>query len=164
MQSRCQISGICLTIANPKACFLPLNRSYYTLKATVRIAERSLAANSGKPLDGIYTSFNRRLCRPFVRLLSHTRVTPNPLSFGGLLVAIVAGLLFARGSYVNDVRGALLFFVSGLFDEMDGMLARIKFRESAFGTWLEGFVDNGTYLVVFAESLSAFIGNTATGR
>ena len=33
---------------------------------------------------------------------------------------------------------------------MDGMLARITFRESAFGTWLEGLVDNITYLVVFS--------------
>ena len=121
-----------------------------TSEATVRIAERFLVAHSGKPLDGIYSSFNRRLCRPFVRLLSHTQVTPNALTFGGLLVAILGGLLFARGSYVNYVGGALLFFVSGLFDEMDGMLARIKFRESAFGTWFEGLVDNITYLIVFA--------------
>jgi phosphatidylglycerophosphate synthase len=121
-----------------------------TSEDTIRIAERFLVANSGKPLDGIYTSFNRRLCRPFVRLLSHTRVTPNALTFGGLLVAILGGLLFARGSYFNYVGGALLFFVSGLFDEMDGMLARIKFSESAFGTWLEGLVDNITYLVIFA--------------
>jgi phosphatidylglycerophosphate synthase len=121
-----------------------------TSQAAVQTAERFLVANSGKPLDGIYSSFNRRLCRPFVRFLTHTRVTPNALTFGGLLVAILAGLLFARGSYVYYVAGALLFFVSGLFDEMDGMLARIKFRESAFGTWLEGFVDNITYLVIFA--------------
>jgi phosphatidylglycerophosphate synthase len=121
-----------------------------TSQAAVRIAERFLVATSGKPLDGIYSSFNRRLCRPFVRLLSHTRVTPNTLTFGGLLVAILGGLLFARGSYFNYVGGAVLFFVSGLFDEMDGMLARIKFRESAFGTWFEGFVDNISYLVIFA--------------
>jgi phosphatidylglycerophosphate synthase len=127
-----------------------LNGIPVTSEPTVRIAERFLVANSGKPLDGIYTSFNRRLCRPFVRLLSHTRVTPNALTFGGLLIAILGALLYARGSYVNYVGGALLFFVSGLFDEMDGMLARIKFRESAFGTWLEGFVDNITYLVIFA--------------
>jgi phosphatidylglycerophosphate synthase len=77
-------------------------------------------------------------------------VTPNVVTFGGLLVAVLGGLFFARGSYINYVCGALLFFVSGLFDEIDGMLARIKFRESAFGTWLEGLVDNITYLVVFA--------------
>jgi phosphatidylglycerophosphate synthase len=121
-----------------------------TSRATVGIAERFLVAKSGKPLDGIYSSFNRRLCRPFVRLLTHTRVTPNALTFSGLLFAILGGLMFARGSYLNYVGGALLFFGSGLFDEMDGMVARIKFRESAFGTWLEGFVDNATYLVVFA--------------
>ena len=121
-----------------------------TSRATVRIAERFLVAHSGKPTDGIYSSFNRRLCRPLVRLLTHTRVTPNAVTFAGLLVAIFAALLFARGSYFNYVAGALLFFVSGLFDEVDGMLARIKFRESAFGTWFEGLVDNVTYLAIFA--------------
>jgi phosphatidylglycerophosphate synthase len=121
-----------------------------TSRATVRIAEQFLVANSGKPLDGIYSTFNRRLCRPFVRLLTHTRVTPGVITLAGLLVAILGALLFARGSYVNYLGGALLFFVSGLFDEMDGMLARIKFRESTFGTWFEGFVDNITYLAVFA--------------
>jgi phosphatidylglycerophosphate synthase len=107
-------------------------------------------AHSGKPLDGIYSKFNRLLCRPAVRLLTHTGITPNSVTLGGLVVAIVAALLFARGSYANYVGGALLFFLSGLFDEMDGMLARIKFTESAFGTWFEGFVDNATYLLVFS--------------
>ena len=38
--------------------------------------------------------------------------------------------------------GAVLFYVAGLFDEMDGMLARLKFAESPRGTWLEGFADH----------------------
>ena len=117
--------------------------------ATLEVAERFLVARSGKPTDGIYSNFNRRLCWPFVRLLSHTKATPNAITLAGLVVAILGAFLFARGSYANYVAGALLFFVSGLFDEMDGMIARIKFRESAFGTWFEGFVDNITYLAVF---------------
>ncbi len=121
-----------------------------TSRADVARAERFLVAHSGKPLDGIYSKFNRLLCRPAVRLLTHTGVTPNWVTVGGLVVAIVAALLFARGSYANYVGGALLFFLSGLIDEMDGMLARIKFMESAFGTWFEGFVDNATYLLVFS--------------
>ena len=120
-----------------------------TSPATASVAERFLVAHSGKPTDGIYSNFNRRLCWPVVRLLSHTRVTPNALTLAGLLVAILGAFMFARGSYANYVAGALLFFLSGLFDEMDGMMARIKFRESAFGTWFEGFVDNVTYLAVF---------------
>src|SRR5262249_54775866 len=45
---------------------------------------------------------------------------------------------------------ALLFFLSGLLDEVDGMLARVRFSDSPFGTWLEGTVDNITYLLLFA--------------
>jgi phosphatidylglycerophosphate synthase len=121
-----------------------------TSRKTISEAERFLVAHSGKPADGIYSEFNRRLCRPVVRLLAHTSVTPNALTITGLLVAILAAFLFAGGSYVYYLAGALLFFVSGLFDEMDGMVARLKFQESTFGTWLEGFVDKITYLAVFA--------------
>ena len=112
-------------------------------------AERWLAAHSGKPLDGIYTSFNRRLCRPAVRALAHTAVSPNAVTLAGLFVACVSAYFFSRGSYLFSVTGALLFFLSGLLDEIDGMLARIKFSDSAFGTWFEGSVDNLSYLLLF---------------
>jgi phosphatidylglycerophosphate synthase len=113
-------------------------------------AERFLVRNSGKLTDGIYSTINRTLCRPIVRALTHTGVTPNCVTLTGLVVAVIAALTYARGTYWAYVCGAVLFFVSGLIDEMDGMLARLKFRESAFGTWFEGFVDNATYLFLFA--------------
>lgn len=113
-------------------------------------AERFLVAKSGKPTDGIYSNFNRKLSRPFVRFLTHTRATPNMVTLAGLLVAILSAFLYARGSYASYIAGAILFFISGLIDEMDGMLARLKFLESTFGTWFEGFVDNVTYLLLFA--------------
>lgn len=113
-------------------------------------AERFLIAHSGKVLDGIHTSFNRRLCRPFVRLLSHTSITPNQVTFAGVIVSVLSAIAFAQGTYIQNVLGALIFFVAGLFDEMDGMLARVKFMESPRGTWLEGFADGLSYLLVFA--------------
>ena len=64
-------------------------------------AGRFLVAHSGKPLDGIYSQFNWLLCRPLVRLLTHTCVTPNWVTVGGSVVAILAALMFARGSYPN---------------------------------------------------------------
>ena len=120
-----------------------------TSASRIREAERFLVAHSGKPSDGIYSRFNRLLCRPAVRLLSHTPVTPNWVTLGGLVVGILAAFMYAQGFYASYVAGALLFFLSGLFDEADGMLARIKFRESVFGTWFEGFVDETTYLLLF---------------
>lgn len=112
-------------------------------------AEQFLVAHSGKVLDGIHTSFNRRLCRPFVRMLSHTSVTPNAVTFGGIAVSVVSAIAFARGTYWWSVLGALLFYIAGLFDEMDGMLARLKFAESPRGTYLEGFADGLSYLLLF---------------
>lgn len=114
-----------------------------------REAERFLVRRAGKVLDGIHTSFNRYLCRPVVRWLSHTRITPNAVSIGGLLVALLSCFAFMFGLYWLDVLGAGLFFVAGLFDEVDGMLARIKFMDSPFGCWLEGFIDAVSYLLLF---------------
>jgi len=123
--------------------------SVVTSHNSAKAAERWLVAHSGKPLDGIYSRFNRWLCRPFVRVLAHTPVTPNMVTFAGLLVAIVSAYSFAQGNYLASLVGALLFFLSGLLDEVDGMLARVRFSDSAFGTWFEGSVDNLTYLLLF---------------
>jgi phosphatidylglycerophosphate synthase len=128
-------------------------------------AERLLVASSGKTSDGIHTSFNRRLCRPFVRLLSHTTVSPNAITFGGVVVSVLSAIAFARGTYLWSVLGALLFYVAGLFDEMDGMLARIKFAESPMGTYLEGAADGLSYLLLFGGitvGLSKQYGQLAT--
>jgi phosphatidylglycerophosphate synthase len=115
-----------------------------------RDIEGQLVRRTGKVTDGIYSRFNRRLCWPAVRILSHTPVTPNTISFVGLAVAAVSAVCFAQGTWGWDIAAAVLFFVSGLFDEIDGMLARLKFQESAFGCWLETFVDYATYLLAFA--------------
>jgi phosphatidylglycerophosphate synthase len=118
-------------------------------KDAVSEAERFLVSRSGKQLDGIHSRFNRWLCRPAVRLLTHLGVTPNMVTLTGLLCAVGSAVCYARGAYLDSVLGALLFFLSGLLDEVDGMLARLKFADSAFGCWFEGFVDNATYLLVF---------------
>jgi len=120
-----------------------------TSQESTAAAERFLVANSGKVSDGIHTSFNRRLCRPFVRLFSHTGITPNAVTFGGVAVSVLSAIAFAHGTYLWSVFGALLFYIAGLFDEMDGMLARITFAETPMGTWLEGAADGLSYLLLF---------------
>src|SRR5215470_799624 len=120
-----------------------------TSPESVVMAERFLVANSGKVSDGIHTSFNRRLCWPFVRLFSHTPVTPNAVTFVGVVVSILSAIAFAHGTYLWSVLGAFLFYVAGLFDEMDGMLARIKFAETPSGTYIEGIADGLSYMMPF---------------
>lgn len=76
-------------------------------------AERFLVAKSGKATDGIYSNFNRKLSRPFVRALTHTAITPNIVTLAGLLVAIVSASMYAKGSYWEYVAGAILFSFQG---------------------------------------------------
>lgn len=116
---------------------------------SMREAERELVRRSGKDSDGIYSRLNRRLCWPAVRWLSKTAVTPNQVTFVGLLVALLSALAFAQGKWSGYVLGAALYFGAVLFDEIDGMLARITFRESAFGCWLETFADYASYFLLF---------------
>jgi phosphatidylglycerophosphate synthase len=120
-----------------------------TSEASLIQAERWLVRHSGKRLDGIHSKFNRWLCRPAVRALAHTRVTPNIVTLTGLLFAVASAFYFARGTYLNALVGALFFYLSGLADEADGMLARLKFADSSFGCWFEGFADNASYLLLF---------------
>ena len=139
-----------LTDANPWPRIGPVPEgSAVTSDETAKAAERFLVAHSGKISDGIHSSFNRRLCRPAVRWLSHTSITPNTVTFGGVVVTIFSAIAFARGNYWSYVVGALLFFAAGLFDEMDGMLARIKFADSPFGTYLESLADSLGYVLLF---------------
>lgn len=123
---------------------------------SIRQAERELVRRSGKDSDGIYSKSNRWLVRPMVRWLSKTPVTPNVITFGGLGAAAFSGYWFSKGYWAAYVIGALLYFSSVLFDEMDGMLARLKFRESAFGCWLETFVDYAGFLFIFAGMTVGF--------
>ena len=140
-------------LANPSLEIVSISQSPGILVRsgkTARQAERELVRRSGKDSDGIYTKFNRWLCRPAVRWLSKTPVTPNVVTFTGLALTVLAAYAFAQGHWSGYVLGALLYFVSVLMDEIDGMLARITFRESAFGCWLESSVDYTSYFVLFA--------------
>jgi phosphatidylglycerophosphate synthase len=132
-------------INSPEAPGWPVHSSQ-----TARQAEHGLVRRSGKEWDGIHSRFNRRLCWPLVRWLSKTPITPNMVTFSGLPIAMLSGYWFSQGHWGAYVVGALLYFATVLVDEIDGMLARTTFRESAFGCWLESFVDYATYVPLFA--------------
>lgn len=119
-------------------------------RSSVRAAEDLLVRGSGKPGDGFYSKFNRRMTWPVLRPLLRTPVTANMVTWAGLPVAALSGWFYAQGGYLNFVLGGVAYFVAVLIDEMDGMIARTKFQESAFGCWLETFSDYLSYLFLWA--------------
>lgn len=104
-----------------------------------------------KPTDGIYARFNKRVtARPLIALFLRTPVSANLVTLWGFCFALAGAWAFAQGGYFPMVMGALLHYVSALFDHADGVVARLKLQQSSFGCWLETQVDHGSVLVTFA--------------
>ncbi|HLF28147.1 MAG TPA: CDP-alcohol phosphatidyltransferase family protein [Anaerolineae bacterium] len=75
---------------------------------------------------------------PMADALMHLGLTPNTLTCLGFLANVGVGLLAATG---NLIVAGLVFFVSGLFDGLDGALARRIGVTSKFGAFLDSTLD-----------------------
>lgn len=73
-----------------------------------------------------------------VARLSKHRVNPNLLTFTGLGINIFATVLFARGQFFW--AGLVLLF-GGMFDMLDGAVARVTQTVTRFGAFLDSVVD-----------------------
>jgi CDP-diacylglycerol---glycerol-3-phosphate 3-phosphatidyltransferase len=73
-----------------------------------------------------------------VRVLVRTGVTPNILTFVGFIVNLVAAYLFAYG-YFRWAGGVII--LAGLFDMLDGRVARVSNRVTPFGGFLDSVLD-----------------------
>jgi archaetidylinositol phosphate synthase len=73
-------------------------------------------------------------------------VSPNMLTVIGLAVSIVTAMIFARG-YV--VLGGVFILISGIFDVLDGAVARASNRTTAFGAVLDSVCDRYADAIIF---------------
>jgi len=94
-----------------------------------------------------------------VRWLALSRIHPNVLTFLGLVINIVAAYLFAAGRF----RAAgLVVIAAGLFDMVDGRVARETNRVTRFGGFFDSVVDRYSDLallvglLVFYASINRF--------
>jgi CDP-diacylglycerol---glycerol-3-phosphate 3-phosphatidyltransferase len=88
----------------------------------------------------------RQLLRPLVRLLSALRVRPDTLTVLGWALSLGSAVLFGLG-YVR-VAGVVML-LGGLFDALDGAVARESNRMSAFGAFLDSTLDRLSEAAIF---------------
>jgi phosphatidylglycerophosphate synthase len=79
---------------------------------------------------------------PLVRWTAKwTRITPNQITWGALLLGIGAAACFAQGDWLWLVAGAVVYHCSFILDCMDGKLARLTGNGSELGGWLDYMFD-----------------------
>ena len=79
-----------------------------------------------------------RITNPMVVVLGKSGITPNVLTSINLAVNIAAACVIATGRFLP---GGILILVAGLFDLLDGALARFTSRTTKFGAVLDSTVD-----------------------
>ncbi|MBK9170581.1 MAG: CDP-alcohol phosphatidyltransferase family protein [Bryobacterales bacterium] len=87
---------------------------------------RAIGTGCGKIIDWI------------VRMLALSRIHPNVLTFIGLVINIYAAYLFAAGRFQ---AAGLVVIGAGLFDMVDGRVARHTNRVTRFGGFFDSVLD-----------------------
>jgi CDP-diacylglycerol--glycerol-3-phosphate 3-phosphatidyltransferase len=81
-----------------------------------------------------------------VRWLALARISPNVLTFLGLVINICAAYLFAMGHFR---WAAAVVIGAGLFDMVDGRVARATDRVTRFGGFFDSVLDRYSDLALF---------------
>ncbi len=74
--------------------------------------------------------------------LVKTPVTPNQVTIVSLIIGIVAAVFFSHGAHTYTIIAGILYFISTVFDQCDGEVARHKHMESDFGRIFDIIVDS----------------------
>jgi CDP-diacylglycerol--glycerol-3-phosphate 3-phosphatidyltransferase len=95
-------------------------------------------------------SFFGWIINAIVRALALSRVHPNVLTFLGLVINIWAAFLFAAGKFIP---GGIVLIGAGLFDMVDGRVARETDRVTRFGGFFDSVLDRYSDLGVLVGLL-----------
>ena len=79
-----------------------------------------------------------KIIRLIVRALALSKINPNVLTFLGLVINMVAAAFLAFGSF--RIAGLVIIF-AGLFDMVDGRVARETNRVTRFGAFFDSVLD-----------------------
>ncbi|MCY3756305.1 MAG: CDP-alcohol phosphatidyltransferase family protein [Acidobacteria bacterium] len=91
-----------------------------------------------------------RICRAILNLMvrgiSLLGISPNLLTFVGFLITLLAAWFLAQGRFFD--AGIVIIF-SGIFDMLDGRVARVTRTETPFGAFFDSVLDRYSDMALF---------------
>ncbi len=106
-------------------------------------------------LKNVGQPFVYKLIQPLITLMVKFGVTPNAITIVGFFINIAASIILILGA--DHPKGELKYLLwagvtilfGGLFDMIDGRLARVSKQESKFGALFDSVMDRYSELVMF---------------
>jgi len=93
------------------------------------------------------------LLQKIVNGLALSKISPNTLTFIGLIINVAAAFFFGYARADNYVRmflyAALVIIGAGLFDMVDGRVARATNQVSVFGAYFDSVLDRYSDVALF---------------
>ena len=96
-------------------------------------------------ITGRIGAAGKRIVDSIVNLLASLNVHPNILTLTGLVINIFAMVLFAKGRFIY---AALVIIFAGIFDIVDGEVARRTKRVTKFGAFFDSVIDRYSDLLL----------------
>ena len=95
----------------------------------------------------------RVLLSAIVRRMAIARISPNVLTFLGLVIDLIAACFFGYASGANQramfFYAGLVVFAAGFMDLVDGRVARASNRVTRFGGFFDSVVDRYSDVAIF---------------
>jgi CDP-diacylglycerol--glycerol-3-phosphate 3-phosphatidyltransferase len=93
------------------------------------------------------------ILQAIVNGLALTRISPNVLTFIGLVINIIAAIFFGYANAQNGVRmflfAGLVIIGAGIFDMVDGRVARQTNQVTVYGAFFDSVIDRYSDVVLF---------------
>lgn len=103
-------------------------------------SDQTVISHSDSPIIDRYII--RRISGFITGLLVKTPVTPNQVTIISLILGITSASFFSNGTHIYTIIAGLFYFVSTVFDQCDGEVARFKNMTSDFGKTFDIIVDS----------------------
>lgn len=91
-----------------------------------------------------------RVCKAvldvIVKSVSYLKIDPNLLTLIGFLITILAAVYFSWGKFFE---AGLVIILAGVFDMLDGRVARITNSVTRFGAFFDSVLDRYSDIVIF---------------
>ena len=104
-------------------------------------------------LRTIFYKFLKPILDKISDRLNKHGINPAHLTLGGLIINALGCLLYAYGRFLT---GSFVILIAGLFDMLDGALARSSGKATKFGAFMDSVVDRYSDFLIFGGLLIYF--------